>query len=280
MLFKPMLAVDWEPDKVNYPVLASYKMDGIRAVVLGNTLVSRNLKPIRNKHVQSLFGRKEYNGLDGELVCGNFQQTTHAVMSEHGEPNVEWKIFDDFSKGFDIPFFKRLEVLPVGGGLCPVPHVLCHNEEELMQYEIEALTAGCEGVMIRDPNGPYKPGRSTVKEGWLLKVKRFKDSEAIVAGVEERMHNANEAEKDNLGHTKRSLKNEGMVPTKTLGALVVYHPAFGEFKIGTGFTEEQRKDLWHQNIIGKLVKFKYQPTGIKDKPRFPVFLGFRDTSDL
>jgi hypothetical protein len=32
--------------------------------------------------------------------------------------------------------------------------------------------------------------------------------------------------------------------------------------------------------MGKVVKYKSQPTGVKDKPRFPVFLGFRDVVDM
>jgi DNA ligase-1 len=55
-----------------------------------------------------------------------------------------------------------------------------------------------------------------------------------------------------------------------------------EFDIGTGFTESQRQLLWAQgdNLMGKIVKYKSQPTGVKDKPRFPVFLGFRDKVDM
>ncbi len=269
-----MLAVDWEPEKVSYPVLASRKLDGIRALCIDGVLVSRNLKPIRNKHTQSLFGKPEYNGLDGELICGNFQETTHAVMSEDGEPQVTWYVFDNLY--LQLPFCQRLIQLPQAPHIIPVPHKECKTENELLNYESLIVKDGYEGIMIRDPNGPYKHGRSSVKEGWLLKVKRFKDSEAIIIRIEERFHNSNEAEEDNLGHTKRSLKNEGMVPTNSLGALVVSNNQFGEFKIGTGFTEEQRQELWKENIVGKLVKFKYQATGVKDKPRFPVFLGFRE----
>jgi DNA ligase-1 len=55
-----------------------------------------------------------------------------------------------------------------------------------------------------------------------------------------------------------------------------------EFEIGTGFTEQQRVELWldRMNLRGKLVKYKSQPVGVKDKPRFPVFLGWRDRRDL
>jgi len=66
--------------------------------------------------------------------------------------------------------------------------------------------------------------------------------------------------------------------------LIVKHKTFGEFKIGSGFTEDARVKLWRERderdeLKGRLAKFKYQPSGVKDKPRFPVFLGFRNKID-
>jgi DNA ligase-1 len=49
-----------------------------------------------------------------------------------------------------------------------------------------------------------------------------------------------------------------------------------EFEIGTGMDDHTRAVLWRTPPIGKQVKFKFQPTGIKDKPRFPVYLGIRE----
>jgi DNA ligase-1 len=57
-----------------------------------------------------------------------------------------------------------------------------------------------------------------------------------------------------------------------------------EFSIGTGFTNEMRIVLWANHKRGeglkKIVKYKYFPSGGKDKPRFPVFVGFRDKRDM
>jgi DNA ligase-1 len=55
-----------------------------------------------------------------------------------------------------------------------------------------------------------------------------------------------------------------------------------EFSIGTGFDSDTRKDLWKRRdeVIGKIVKFKYFSQGVKIAPRFPVFLGFRDENDM
>ena len=144
-------------------------------------------------------------------------------------------------------------------------------------FEEECLEAGYEGVMIRDPNGPYKNGRSTEKEGFLLKLKRFEDAEATILGFEERQHNGNE--KDDSG--KRTTHKAGKTGLGTLGAIKVmglngiYKGVL--FDIGTGFDDAQRADIWRNLDVfqGRTVKFKYFPSGSKDKPRFPVFLAFR-----
>ena len=50
-----------------------------------------------------------------------------------------------------------------------------------------------------------------------------------------------------------------------------------EFGIGSGFNDEDRKDVWKP---GDIVKYKYFPLGSKDAPRFPVYLGRRSKLDM
>ena len=45
------------------------------------------------------------------------------------------------------------------------------------------------GAAWRTPDSPYKCGRSTENEGFLLKIKRFEDSEAVVLDCIEGMSN-------------------------------------------------------------------------------------------
>ena len=56
---------------------------------------------------------------------------------------------------------------------------------------VKNLDDGYEGLMLRAPDGPYKFGRSTVKENTLLKVKNFLDDEAEVIGFKEQTTNTN-----------------------------------------------------------------------------------------
>ena len=116
-----------------------------------------------------------------------------------------------------------------------------------------------------------------------MKLKRFVDSEAMILGFSELMHNENEAEVNELGYTKRSHKKEGMVASGLLGAFGVRDIVTNvEFDVASGLDEELKKEIWDNKdkYLGKLIKYKYFPTGGKEKPRLPVFLGFRDLDDL
>jgi DNA ligase-1 len=230
--------------------------------------------------------------LDGELVVGDptakdvFQATSSGVMSIEGRPEVTFFVFDDFLHAG--PFKARLQSAEARidaklrfGPVELVPHTLVEDLADLDHHEWRYLTMGYEGVMLRHPAGPYKHGRSTAKEAWLLKVKRFEDGEAVVLGSTELMHNANEAKRNELGHLERSSHKAGKVGRQRLGALVVRDlKTKVEFEIGTGFTDQQRQDLWGRDLVGSVVKYKFQPTGVKTKPRFPVFLGFRSEVDM
>lgn len=288
---KPMLAAATNGHFLKYPMLLSPKLDGIRCLIIDGVAVGRSLKPLPNKYVQKIFGRPELNGLDGELVVGQptakevFQATSSGVMSIEGEPEVSFWVFDDFSEsgGFQHRLSAARRRIKNQKFCEIVPHNMVINADELSIWEEGYLELGYEGVMLRHPDGPYKHGRSTAKEGWLLKIKRFEDSEALVIGFSELMHNANEAKRNQLGHLERSSHKANKVGKQMLGALTVKDLKTGiEFDIGTGFTEDQRKLLWAagDSLLGKVVRYKSQPTGVKEKPRFPVFLGFRDAVDM
>ena len=85
---------------VKFPVLASPKIDGIRAIVRDGMLMTQSLKPVPNKFIQSSVNWADYEGLDGELVVGSptdanvMQATQSGVMSEEGEPDWHYWCFD------------------------------------------------------------------------------------------------------------------------------------------------------------------------------------------
>lgn len=292
-MFKPLLAKEVDLNKLRFPVLASPKLDGIRCVILNGRAVSRTLKPIPNNYVRNLLEATKLPAFDGELIVGppndmnTMQRTSSGIMSHGGEPEFKFFVFDDISEP-NKPYSDRYKYISDMKMYLPddyvevLHHELIHNMTELEDYENICVEAGFEGIMIRRPDGPYKFGRSTVNEGILLKVKRFVDEEAIVIGFEEKMHNANEAKKDARGYTVRGFSQDMLVPADTLGALIVMSEKWGVFNIGTGFDDKTRQWVWDnkEKCLNELCTFKYQTTGIKDKPRTPVFKCFRNRIDM
>lgn len=285
--FRVMLACEYDPKKLDFSrgIFASPKLDGIRAYVRGGVVLSRQNKPIPNKFVQDQF--KSYEHFDGELIVGDptdemcYRKTMSGVMSEDGEPDVRFFVFDHLAD-MALPYVKRyLKIVKPLGRREPLGQVPISNLDDLRVFEANCLEQGYEGVIVRDPDAPYKQGRSTVNEGYLLKVKTFLDDEAVIVGFEERMANLNEATISETGRTKRSSHKANKVGRGDLGALIVEWKGF-QFNIGTGFTDAEREAIWdnREKYHGKLVKFKYFPVGGYDSPRHPVYCGMRNPIDL
>jgi DNA ligase-1 len=280
-------------------MLCTPKLDGIRAIKQGR-LLSRKFIEIPNEQIQHKYSWLP-NGLDGELILvennwsgSGFNKTQSIVMREEPISYTEihsicYFIFDYVMGDLRKPYIERMADLEDLQRTCSsvgIRYLLpkkINNLNELIAYEQKCVDEGYEGVILRSPHSPYKLGRSTFREQYLMKLKRFEDSEAKITGFEERMHNANEMGRDNLGHAKRSSKKEGMVGDNRLGSLLVSDIHSGvEFSLGSGFDDSLREEIWNNQskYLGALVKYKCQPSGAKDKPRFPVFLGFRDERDI
>ncbi len=305
MKFKPMLAGKvTDVSSLRFPLLASKKLDGVRCLVQDGRLVSRTLIPIPNVNIQSKFkGLPE--GTDGELIIGDpraadcYRKTVSVVMSDdkptnfYGGEETYYYIFDTFAPPSDAFLVRATTTQGTAfkhyrQDVAYVENVKIKNVDELQQLEEAWLAEGYEGVMLRDPAGPYKQGRSSEKQGWLLKLKQMEDAEARVVGLVEECENTNEAKTNALGRTERSTAKAGMVGKGRLGKFDVvgvggtYNGV--EFAVGGGFTAAMREEFWlpsaSQELIGKILKFRYFPSGSKERPRFPVFLGWRDKRDM
>lgn len=290
---RPLLSCEVPLDKVKFPIYISTKFDGIRALVIDSVVYSRSLKPIRNKHVQKLFGKPEYNGFDGELIVGDiyakdvFQKTTSGVMSEDGTPDVTFHVFDLWSMPtFDYEYRQReLQEILLNNeeyeGVVYTTIHKCQTVEDLEFFLNHEKNVGGEGLIGRKPDGVYKYGRSTPKEQLSIKFKFFQQEDFEVVGFNERMHNTNEQKRDELGYAERSSAKDGLVPTNTLGSLVL---KYGDdtFNCGTGFSDALRDEIWsnQDKYLGKLASIRYMSVGAKDKPRIPSFIWFRHTEDI
>jgi DNA ligase-1 len=268
-------------DKLKFPVIASPKLDGIRCLIVNGKAVSRTFKPIPNHYVQSeLYNLPE--GLDGEIILPGktFNEIQSAVMSFEGTPDFQYVVFDRYS---ELSYRDRLKLLPF-----KARRVIIHSNYyiesfvQLLDYETKCIQDRYEGICFRTPNSPYKCGRSTLREQYLVKLKRFQDDEAIVLNLTELMFNNNESEQDNFGLRTRSSQIANLLPSGKLGALQVQNSQRQVFEVGTGFTELERIKIWcnPKDYIGKTITYKFLKYGMKDLPRHPVFKGFRHDSTI
>jgi hypothetical protein len=309
-LFQVPLACDADMDNLDalpYPLAMLIKYDGVRVVHI-NGCYGRSMKLHRNPYLQSIFNKPEYYGFDSEGIVGdplapNCISVSSGGFSRGRDKPKENKfikvdavcyVFDDFSVdgGFEerhASATRRVEALLEADPthqICIVPYIIVKNKEELLALEEKWVPLGHEGMIGRTLNGIYKNGRCTKRESYFLRFKRFEEREGTIEDYEEGSNNQNEAEVDELGHTKRSTKAEGMVPNGQISALWVRDLKSKErVKISAGrMTVAEATDYFNNfwKIKGKISKYKVfaKGTGNFTKPRQPTHQCIRSPEDM
>lgn len=308
----PMLADDADLEKLVFPAIWQPKIDGVRAYHPGQFL-ARSMEPHANRFTANFFNNPMLQGFDGELAAEHHQNprlcslTTSATNTHAGEPFVLWWLFDDFSNP-DVGYLqrfhdmcKRVEVIKqfdpaLGQRLRIVECRIVKNLDEFLALHAAGVEAGYEGSIYRRIDGLHKDGRSTNREGGLLRVKPFTEDECRITRLEEGRTNGNEQTTGANGKAKRSTHAENMVPNGMLGAyygvtikdIVVNNgkkiiPKGTEVKVSAGKMDHgQRKYAMEhpEEFIGTIGKFQHFPKGVKDKIRFPTHQSFRAATDL
>lgn len=307
--FKPMLVCNEEIDlsKVNYPMLASFKLDGIRCIFMDGKMLSRTLKPIPNKQLQVKFeplkqyAKENHLILDGELYGHGltFQEVTHFVMTEdlddkknlkkigHSEvvpESLKFNCFDAIDLkamapqekfSFEVRY-KIVNELAKFNIVTVVKQLLVNSKEEVEALFEQALDEGYEGLILKKPSTWYKFGRTTFNSGEAYKVKPFKTFDAKIINIEERMENTSESYKNELGKSQKHNNKDAMIPTGIAGSFVVNFEGT-EQKVNLTGTEEFRREVWvnRNKYIGKWIEFKGMTYGGVDKIRHPTFIRMR-----
>lgn len=269
---------------------ASSKIDGMRALVTPDMPQTKQGYAIQNAHVRAMLAEPDLVGLDGELTAGDlFDQelcgkTVSAVMSEAGQPDFCYWLFEDFSNPQILTrerhkrlFDRFLRLAPRYPFLRYLPQREVHNEEELEQAIVDLTIT--EGIMLARLDAPYKHGKSTVNSQELLKYKPFADEEAVILDVIPGTTNRNAQTRNPLGGAKRSSAASGLVETDLAGSLLCENRRWGRFNPSLiNLTHDERRWMLaskHQ-FIGKVCTFKYLPVGSIDKPRSPTFKCLKD----
>jgi DNA ligase-1 len=240
----PMLAHTWE-GKTEGPFYVQPKLDGVRILVSRQGGISRTGKVVPGTaHWGAGLGPGEY--LDGECYVHGmaFEDITSAFKTR--PETLEFHVFDYFdTRRPSLPFEARR-------ARATVPTVLVPTKRDIEAAHASFVAQGYEGIMIRDPQGVYEPGK---RSKGLLKYKHFETDEFTIVGVHE-----------GAGKDKGTPVWECVTPggerfsVRPEGSLAMRREAF-----------ENR-----QGSIGKPLTVRYQNMTAAGVPRFPVGLGIRD----
>lgn len=284
--------------RLKFDMYMSPKWDGLRSFVVRDgrgrpALATKNLNRFANRHTHDTFAREELLGIDGELILGSptdplcYNRSNSAVTSREGKPSVTMYAFDDFSEP-ELIYEERLERLKkrVSAFVRANPGIDIRVTEqkrvsslpEAVAYYEWLLSQGHEGMIGKTPEGLYKFGKPTLAEGWMWKFKPDEDIDVEIIGVEERMHNENEATKDVYGKTERSTAKAGKIGAGMLGKFICRHPDYAEpFKAALGkMKHAEAKALWKgtaektfAELPTKFCSLRIFPIGEKNAPRHP-----------
>ena len=306
--FKPMLVCNEKVDieKIQYPMLASTKLDGIRCIFINGEMLTRSLKQIPSKQLQKKFQNlKDYskkNGviLDGELygLKMSFQEITHFVMTEDlsqkGEvipDKLKFFCFDELESNKnmifkDIPFIDRYNrLIWIANNLKSDNLILVKQEVVKSSSDIEsmfkkALDGGFEGLILKHEDSFYKFGRATFNFGDAYKIKPFLTFDGKVTGIEERFENTSESFTNELGGSSKHSYQADLKPTGIASTFIVQYLGQEQRVVITG-DEAFRRKIWNnkKDYIGKIIEFKGMLVGSKDKVRHPTFIRFRNDKE-
>ena len=291
-IFKVMKGEPVVLDLLRYPLWVTPKINGVRGYVKNGVVLSTSNKPLPNKNLQEFFGACE--NLDGEFVVGDIldsqnslNRTTSIVMADDKPiDGLRFYAFD-YVEFPELSYANRqaqlFEKAPEYLRVTKLSNIIVKDEAGLLELEQRFVSMGYEGLITRDPEALYKFGKSTAKQAWMGKMKRFTDDEAVIIGYAERMHNTNEKVISETGRSKRSSAKAGKVGLDTLGALLCRTKSGHEFSIGTGLNESTAAYLWsirEKDLVGRFVKFKFFEIGSGDVPVLPVYLDLRDKLDM
>jgi len=291
--FSCMLAAQFDPSKVSYPVHVEPKFDGMRVIAISNAggfnYFTRSGKTVDTipahitEELLALFGKiRECWGysypaeeimFDGELMGESFRETMKKARRKGATfEDARYYVFDvlpcSHFEALDtgpsmLTYHARRSLLEkafeaVGNtkGIVLPPSYVVNSEAEVMQYYESMRARGLEGLIVKARNGLYRGARHS---DWM-KLKECETLDLPVVGCEE-------------GTGKYA---------GSLGALIVNHNGV-LVNVGTGFTDEDRVEIWELwcspsrgEFLRRVAEIGFQEITPDGSLRHPRFIRWRD----
>lgn len=267
-----------------YPMHGQQKFDGVRVLVTPlQGVITRKGKPVANLALRAILSTiplPDGFALDAELTTtsGWFKDADRMVRTRQSSadghvlrvfdlvPTLRSTQFTPFAERIRIrdAWLASLDPSDVKATISLVETTLLKNKSQARQYVFDALNSNYEGAILRSSESLYVQSRSTLASYAML---RFKFVETVDCKVLSMW-----AAVDKFGNTKSEL-----------GSLVVTSLAHNmPFSVGTGFTSEQRVEIWRNSrkYTGAICEIEYLRAklidGVPDRARQPSFRGWKD----
>lgn len=253
--------------------LASPKLDGLRCIALPQRnnyrLFSRNGKELHFPEISSVLN--EYCGktnlvFDGELMGSSWNDSMKINRKYNQDRSglkynimdsiylMEWESVESISD----PVFKRydrlLNILSSFNSdwIKLIPHTMMDNEEEILNFYSYCLSAGFEGIILKDVLSCYEKRRT-----WL----KMKPTETYDLVIVECIEGTG--------------KNENI-----LGSFAVNFNGI-IVNVGSGMSDSQRKEFWRDKeiMLGKVIEIEADSVTKDGSLRFPKFKTVRHDKD-
>lgn len=304
--FKPMLASNSKPEDIKEPNLGSIKLEGVRGEFTPEGLLTRQLKDFNNELLYQREDVKrieqfclEHNMiLEGEWYLHGWTfKRIDSCLRGNGNIDVnqlEFHVFDCYVPEQSeatftqrVSFYKwAVEQLHLAGveKIVAVQQTLMQGADDIRNAYIWALENGYEGFCLKKADGPYKLGRSTLKQELFTRIKPEDPYDGVVLGIIERQSNLCESEVNELGYLAKKQNKDMKAPTGMAQTAVVYTPALGKLhkvSLTLGLTDADRARIWDERneLIGKCIKWIGIPVPGQDIPRSPRFKEWRNDLD-
>ena len=283
-------------DKIQFPAYVQLKMDGMRfnAIVRDGKCEFRS----RNGKEIQLLGNleQEFIALAGDVDCvfdgellvmlpGDHQfadrQTGNGILNKANKGTISaeqaalvhatvWDVIPYvlFGDGYcGTPYSTRFSSLKKLVDQIPardkkiwlVSSDIVENIDEANAKFEEYLALGLEGIILKDGSGVWEDKRAKHQ----IKFKGELECDLKIVAVEE--------------GTGKYAGMLGAIQCESADGVI-------RVSVGSGFTDQQRKDLWSQNIVDKIAAIKYNMR-IKNKAGeeslfLPIVLEIRDDKEV
>lgn len=275
-------------EPVTYPVRVEPKLDGLRCIAVKKdgevTFFTRNGSILETlPKIKAAIEAINFDNIvfDGEAMGEDWNESASVLMSHKShkdDSNIVYNIFDAMpladwvAQETKLTYKDRVAFASYmlddtqNMPLRQVPHIMAQNEAELKAYFAKCMDEGFEGVMLKSMDTLYEFKRSKN----ILKLKPCVTYEGVIVGHYE---------------GRRGTKREGL-----FGGFEVVLPNGAITRLGGGFTDLLKAEIQidgPETYVGIIVECEAQPDPMtKDgltgdgKMRFPVFMRFRDATDV